>query len=114
MHQLQVTNNAASRILAVAKSEGNPKLRLRISVEGGGCSGFQYKMDFDDQHKEGEIAIRHGEAELVVDELTLSFMKGAVVDYVEDLAGGQFEIKNPNAVAKCGCGTSFAVDITKL
>jgi iron-sulfur cluster assembly accessory protein len=103
-----VSDRAADRIAEILKGE-KPGAMLRISVEGGGCSGFQYKFDFDTVHNPDDIRIEKRGATVVVDELSLQYMGGSELDYVEDLIGSAFKIHNPLAVSGCGCGTSFAV-----
>lgn len=106
--KVEMTDSAAKRIAAiVAKDPG--KTALRVMVEGGGCSGFSYKMDLTDQRNEDDVAIEKNGATVLIDELSLVYMGGSVIDFVDDLMGQSFQIKNPNAVASCGCGTSFAV-----
>ena len=82
---------------------------LRISVEGGGCSGFQYKFDLVRNSANGDVVIERDGASLVIDQMSLLYLSGAEVDFVDELAGATFRVNNPNAVASCGCGTSFSV-----
>ena len=82
---------------------------LRVSVEGGGCSGFSYKFDLVDARNDDDVAIEKNGATVLIDDLSLVYMGGSVIDFVDDLMGQSFQIKNPNAVASCGCGTSFSV-----
>lgn len=105
----RVTEAAAKRIAAIVSKEPSGT-KLRISVLGGGCSGFQYKLDFDAKPTGAtDIAIEKDGATVVIDDLSIGFIKGSTLDYVETLGSSEFEIKNPNATAKCGCGNSFAV-----
>ena len=107
-----LTDNAARRILKLVNTEGSEDYgkALRISVEGGGCSGFQYKYDFTHETAGiDDMIIKNGEAFVIIDELSASFMKGSQIDYVETLGFASFEIKNPNSVSKCGCGNSFSI-----
>ena len=105
---LSVSERAAERIARIL--EGEPKgSMLRITVEGGGCSGFQYKFEFDTNRQPDDIAIEKAGATVLVDEVSLQFMGGSQLDYVEDLIGSAFKVVNPHAVAACGCGTSFSV-----
>lgn len=107
-----LTESAAARINALKKSEGKPGLRFRVSVKGGGCSGFQYEFTLDDgEAGEGDTVIANFGAEAIVDEVSLGILKGSVLDYTEDLAQAGFLINNPNATAKCGCGNSFSVQL---
>ncbi|QJE72834.1 iron-sulfur cluster insertion protein ErpA [Aerophototrophica crusticola] len=104
-----LTASAAKRIQDLAAQEGNPALMLRLSVTGGGCSGFQYNFTFDDTTNEDDhVFAAHG-AKLVVDDTSLDLLAGAELDFVEDLMGSYFKVGNPNASSSCGCGTSFAV-----
>lgn len=106
--KVDMTEAAAKRIAKIVA--GDPgKIALRISVEGGGCSGFSYKFDLVDARNDDDVAIERDGATLLVDDLSLVYMGGSVVDFVDDLMGQSFQIKNPNAVAGCGCGTSFSV-----
>ena len=84
-------------------------LMLRLSVQGGGCSGFSYKFDFEDKLADDDKIFETDGVKLVVDDMSLEFLDGAEVDYVEELIGSSFKVKNPNATASCGCGTSFSV-----
>ena len=103
-----VSDNAAKRIAAIiARSEGADA--LRISVEGGGCSGFSYKYDLTSDREPDDLVLEHDGARVVIDPVSLAYMDGSVVDFVDDLMGQSFQIRNPNAVASCGCGTSFSV-----
>jgi iron-sulfur cluster assembly accessory protein len=106
--KVDVTDAAAKRIAAIVAKETG-KTALRVSVEGGGCSGFSYKFDLVDGRNEDDVAITRNGATVLIDELSLVYMGGSVIDFVDDLMGQSFQIKNPNAVASCGCGTSFSV-----
>lgn len=104
-----VTESAAKRIAFLAEQEGDSSLMLRVSVSGGGCSGFQYGFDFDKTvNDDDRIAERNG-AKVVIDEVSLELLNGAEIDFVEDLMGAYFRINNPNATSSCGCGTSFSI-----
>ena len=103
-----VTERAARRIARIVAREASPKA-LRVSVEGGGCSGFSYKFDLVDSRNDDDVAIERDGATVLIDDLSLIYMGGSVIDFVDDLMGQSFQIKNPNAVASCGCGTSFSV-----
>ena len=105
--KVDVTDAAFRRIATIAAKEG--KMALRVSVEGGGCSGFSYKFDLVDARNDDDIAIEKDGATVLIDEMSLIYMGGSVIDFVDDLMGQSFQIKNPNAVASCGCGTSFSV-----
>ncbi len=104
-----VTENAARRIGAILAKTTDPGLKLRISVSGGGCSGFQYGFALDDRDEDGDIAVERDGARVVIDGMSLLYMMGCEVDYVEDLTGSYFRVTNPNASSSCGCGNSFAV-----
>ena len=106
---LQFTAAAAAKVRELIAEEGNAALKLRAYIQGGGCSGFQYGFEFDDGAEEGDIVIVNAGATLVVDPLSLQYLLGAEVDYVESLSGAQFVIRNPNAKTTCGCGSSFTV-----
>lgn len=105
---VQITDAAFARVAKILAEEPE-KDALRISVEGGGCSGFSYKFDLVSGKNGDDKAFTKESATILVDELSLVYMGGSVVDFVDDLIGQSFQIKNPNAVASCGCGTSFSV-----
>ncbi|MGO4222479.1 iron-sulfur cluster insertion protein ErpA [Lysobacter sp. TAF61] len=106
---LQFTSAAASKVRELIAEEGNAALKLRVYIQGGGCSGFQYGFEFDDQQGEDDLAVHTDGVTLLVDPLSLQYLMGAQVDYTESLHGAQFVIRNPNAKTTCGCGSSFAV-----
>ena len=106
---VQVTEKAVSKVKGLLEEEGNPDLKLRVFVTGGGCSGFQYGFSFDEEQAEDDIAVVNDGVTLLVDPLSFQYLMGAEVDYAESLAGAQFVIRNPNATTTCGCGSSFAV-----
>ncbi|PYB71395.1 MULTISPECIES: iron-sulfur cluster insertion protein ErpA [Rhizobium] len=99
---------AAKRIAAIVAADAD-KQALRVSVEGGGCSGFSYKFDLDQQPANDDIVITRDGATVLIDPVSLIYMAGSEIDFVDNLLGQSFQIKNPNAVASCGCGTSFSV-----
>jgi iron-sulfur cluster assembly accessory protein len=105
---VEMTDAAARRIAAIVAKEPG-KSALRVSVEGGGCSGFSYKFDLTDQRNVEDIAVEKNGATVLIDDLSIVYMGGSVIDFVDDLMGQSFQIRNPNAVASCGCGTSFAI-----
>ncbi|MHC8509287.1 MAG: iron-sulfur cluster insertion protein ErpA [Rhodospirillales bacterium] len=106
----RVSESAARRIAALAQAEDTPTgARLRVTVSGGGCSGFQYGFDLDAAVKDDDVVITAGAAEVVIDEVSLPFVAGAELDYVEELVGSYFAVRNPNASSTCGCGVSFAI-----
>ena len=100
---------AAESVAFLRKMEGDENLMLRLTVSGGGCSGFQYGFDFSKDVADDDHVFEHHGVPLVVDEVSLDLLAGSEVDYIEDLAGAAFVVKNPNATASCGCGSSFAV-----
>lgn len=106
---LTVTENAAKRIAILREQENQPSAMLRVSVTGGGCSGFQYGFGFDDTVNDDDTVIEAHGAAVVVDSSALLFLSGSEIDYVDDLIGAYFSVSNPNATATCGCGSSFAV-----
>lgn len=103
-----MTENAAKRIAKILAAEAD-KNALRISVEGGGCSGFSYKFDLTGERQDDDIVIERDAARVLIDQMSLVYMEGSEIDFVDNLLGQSFQIKNPNAVASCGCGTSFAI-----
>ena len=107
--QIVVTESAARRIAALKEQEQAEGARLRIAVSGGGCSGFQYGLSFDEQTSPDDVVFEHGGVTVVVDDVSLDLLNGAEVDFVEDLMGASFQIKNPNAASSCGCGNSFSI-----
>ena len=106
---LAITDNAAKRIRAIAQAEGNPGLALRVTVSGGGCSGFQYGFKLDSAQNPDDRVFEHDGVRVLVDETSLDLLGGATLDFVEDLVGSYFKMVNPNAVSTCGCGSSFSV-----
>ena len=108
MNDVILTANAAKRIGEILRSEPNGAM-LRISVNGGGCSGFSYGFDVDTARQEDDILVERDGAVVLVDETSLQFLKGSTVDFVDDLIGQSFKIENPQATSSCGCGTSFSL-----
>lgn len=106
---ISLSESAAKRIAFLAAQESQPGVMLRISVSGGGCSGFQYGFAFDDTKNDEDRLFERAGAKVVIDETSLELLSGAEIDFVEDLVGASFQIKNPNAKSACGCGNSFAV-----
>ncbi|MDF3075715.1 MAG: Iron-sulfur cluster assembly accessory protein [Alphaproteobacteria bacterium] len=104
-----VTESAAKRIATLMSREGNPDLFLRVAVLGGGCSGFQYTFNFDDARTEDDLVIARDGAVVVIDSTSLDLLRGSQIDFVEDMVGSAFAVKNPNASSSCGCGNSFSV-----
>ncbi len=108
MKGVDLSDAAASRIAKIVSAQPG-KIALRVSVEGGGCSGFSYKFDLVDARNDDDVAIEKAGATVLIDDMSLIYMGGSVIDFVDDLMGQSFQIRNPNAVASCGCGTSFSV-----
>lgn len=103
------SDSAAEKVRDLVAEEGNPDLKLRVFVQGGGCSGFQYGFSFDEERAEDDLALDRDGVTLLIDPLSLQYLAGAEVDYTESLSGAQFVIRNPNARTTCGCGSSFTV-----
>ena len=108
MQSISLSDAAARRIAAIL-AEDRAKSALRVSVEGGGCSGFSYKFDLVDSQEDDDLVLEKGDARVLVDQMSLVYMEGSEIDFVDNLLGQSFQIKNPNAVASCGCGTSFSI-----
>ena len=102
-------DSAASKVKTLIQEEGNPELKLRVFVSGGGCSGFQYGFTFDEVQNEDDSVMEKNGVKLLIDPMSYQYLVGAEVDYTEGLEGAQFVIKNPNAQSTCGCGSSFSV-----
>jgi iron-sulfur cluster insertion protein len=107
--RIVLTENAARRIAMLKAQESAENAFLRIAVSGGGCSGFQYRLSFDDQRNDDDFVFERDGVRVVVDEASLDLLNGAEVDFVEDLMGASFQIRNPNAASSCGCGNSFSI-----
>jgi iron-sulfur cluster assembly accessory protein len=108
MTDITLTERAAKRINEIMAGEPEGS-KLRISVNGGGCSGFQYAFDVDANVQEDDVVVERDGAAVLVDEISLQYMGGSVIDFVDDLIGQSFKIENPHATASCGCGTSFTL-----
>jgi len=102
------TDSAANKVKELVDEEGNPDLKLRVFVQGGGCSGFQYGFTFDEIVNEDDTPMSKNGVTLLIDAMSLQYLAGAEIDYKDDLQGAQFVIKNPNATTTCGCGSSFS------
>lgn len=102
------TSSAAAKVSELIKEEGNPDLMLRLYIQGGGCSGFQYGFTFDESVAEGDTSVVTDGVTLLIDPMSMQYLLGAEVDYTEGLQGAQFVIRNPNASTTCGCGSSFS------
>jgi iron-sulfur cluster insertion protein len=105
---LVFTENAAAKVRQLIEEEGNPGLKLRVFVTGGGCSGFQYGFTFDEAVNEDDTSLQKSGVTLLIDPMSLQYLTGAEIDYQENVEGAQFVIKNPNASSTCGCGSSFS------
>ena len=103
------TDSAAAKVADLVAEEGNPDLKLRVFVQGGGCSGFQYGFTFDEIVNDDDTEMHKNGVTLLIDAMSLQYLTGAKIDYKEDLQGSQFVIQNPNATTTCGCGSSFSV-----
>ena len=108
LSELTLSPSAAQRIHAIGKAEGKA-LMLRVAVEGGGCSGFQYQFDLVDEAQPDDLRIERDGAAALVDEMSLVLLKGSEIDFVDELAGAEFRVRNPNAKSSCGCGVSFSI-----
>ena len=106
---LLFTDSAAAKVKELIDEEGNPELKLRVFVQGGGCSGFQYGFTFDEAVNDDDMQMVKNGVTLLIDAMSLQYLSGAEIDYKEGLEGAQFVIKNPNAQTTCGCGSSFSV-----
>src|SRR3954470_5618565 len=104
---LVFTDSAAAKVADLIAEEGNPDLKLRVFVQGGGCSGFQYGFTFDEIQNDDDTVMSKNGVSLLIDAMSYQYLVGAEIDYKEDLQGAQFVIKNPNATSTCGCGSSF-------
>jgi len=107
---LVFSDSAADKVRQLIEEEGNPDLKLRVFVSGGGCSGFQYGFTFDETVNEDDTSMEKNGVMLLIDPMSYQYLVGAEIDYTEGLEGAQFVIKNPNATSTCGCGSSFSVE----
>jgi iron-sulfur cluster insertion protein len=105
---LVFTDSAAAKVADLIAEEGNPELKLRVFVQGGGCSGFQYGFTFDESVNEDDTQVEKNGVKVLIDSMSIQYLSGAEVDYREDASGAQFVIRNPNASTTCGCGSSFS------
>ncbi|MBX3680278.1 iron-sulfur cluster insertion protein ErpA [Cognatazoarcus halotolerans] len=105
---LVFTDSAANKVKELIEEEGNPELKLRVFVSGGGCSGFQYGFTFDEVTNEDDTTMEKNGVMLLIDSMSYQYLVGAEIDYSEGLEGAQFVIRNPNATTTCGCGSSFS------
>lgn len=104
-----ITERAAKRIAEIIKGEDDPNLKLRVSVNGGGCSGFQYGFGLEREVGDDDLVIERDGVTVLIDSMSLLYLTGSEIDYVDELIGSAFRVNNPNATASCGCGTSFTV-----
>lgn len=109
MTDFAVTDAAARRVSELISADGRDGLRLRIQVLGGGCSGFQYDFRFDEEVTDDDLVFEKDGVEVLVDNVSIEYLRGSEFDYVEEMIGSSFQVRNPNATASCGCGTSFSV-----
>ena len=106
---INITQSCVDKVQELITEENNPDLKLRVFVQGGGCSGFQYGFTFDEVQNEDDFDIEVSGVKFLVDSMSAQYLQGANIDYVEDVYGSSFTIKNPNATTTCGCGSSFSV-----
>jgi iron-sulfur cluster insertion protein len=105
----EITDAAAAKVKKLIEEEGNPNLKLRVTVSGGGCSGFQYGFDFDENVADDDIRVEKDGITMLIDSMSMQYLAGSAVDYLEGLEGARFVISNPNAKTTCGCGSSFSI-----
>jgi iron-sulfur cluster insertion protein len=105
---MNLTENAVTKLQEIIQEESNPKAKLRVFVQGGGCSGMQYGFTFDDDQAEDDFDFEYLGVKVLVDSMSMQYLQGATIDYKEDLMGSAFAIDNPNAQTSCGCGSSFS------
>ncbi|MEE9413059.1 MAG: iron-sulfur cluster insertion protein ErpA [Methylococcales bacterium] len=105
---MDFTDSAAKKVGAMIADEGNEALKLRVYISGGGCSGFQYGFTFDEEVNDDDTRVEKNGVTVLIDPTSLQYLKGAEIDYKDDLSGSQFVIRNPNASTTCGCGSSFS------
>ncbi|MCG8510741.1 MAG: iron-sulfur cluster insertion protein ErpA [Rhodospirillales bacterium] len=107
--KIEIADSAAKRIAELAKNDGNDGLMLRVTVSGGGCSGFSYGFSLDEQTGDDDVVFEENGIRVVVDDVSLDLLNGARLEFVDDLMGAYFKLENPNAASTCGCGTSFSI-----
>lgn len=108
-YKITITQAAADKILEILSDEDNKNLKLRIFVQGGGCAGFQYGFTLDEEVNDDDVTVDQNGVQMLIDSMSLQYVIGAEVNYVDDLTGCQFLITNPNAASTCGCGSSFSI-----
>ena len=106
---VEITTRAAQRVHQLIDNDENPDLKLRVFIEGGGCSGFQYRFQLDEEAMEDDVVIEESGIRMLIDPISLQYLEGARVDFLEDLMGSRFVVNNPNATTTCGCGSSFGI-----
>lgn len=106
---MQLETSAVTKLRELIAEEGNPDIKLRVFVQGGGCSGFSYGFTFDEVKNEDDFDFNYEEVQVLVDAMSMQYLQGATIDYREDVMGSSFVINNPNAATTCGCGSSFSV-----
>ena len=106
---ITITESASAKIKDLLAEENNPKVKLRVFVQGGGCSGFRYGFTFDEEQNEDDFVFNHDGVELLIDSASGMYLQGATINYIEDLMSSSFSIENPNAQSTCGCGSSFSI-----
>ena len=106
---LSISDSAALRVRHLMEKQSNPNLKLRVSVSGGGCSGFQYAFALAESPADDDTVVEDKGVTLLVDSMSLLYLTGSEIDFIEDLAGSSFKVNNPNAASSCGCGTSFSI-----
>jgi iron-sulfur cluster insertion protein len=109
MEPINLTESCVSKLADLLAEENNPNLKLRVFVNGGGCSGFQYGFTFDEDQNDDDFLIERNTVKVLIDEMSYQYLVGATIDYIENIHGSQFSINNPNATTTCGCGSSFSV-----
>lgn len=109
MEPIILTESCVVKLADLLAEENNPNLKLRVFVNGGGCSGFTYGFTFDEEQNEDDFLVEKENVKVLVDEMSYQYLVGATIDYIESIHGNQFSIKNPNATTTCGCGSSFSV-----
>ena len=109
MEQIQITDACVAKVADLILEENNSNLKLRVFVQGGGCSGFQYGFTFDENQNEDDFLIEKNNVSVMIDSMSYQYLLGSVIDYREELYGSQFIIQNPNAQSTCGCGSSFSI-----
>jgi iron-sulfur cluster insertion protein len=109
MDPITITNSCYEKVLDLLVQEQDPNLKLRVFVQGGGCSGMQYGFTFDEIQNEDDFVIKRDQVKVLIDSMSYQYLTGAEIDYKEEIMGSQFVIRNPNAQTSCGCGSSFSV-----